>query len=244
MPRPNSSRTALEYPLVVDVDRDGNSEIVLPANNDQAVSRDGCPAAYAAALGVPVASLPADIASGTDGVFALGDPNDRWVRTRPIWNQFTYHVTNVGDFGQIPMTEADNWSEPGLNNYRQNVQGAGVFNAPNLTVTLEAVALCGGASVRLSAVVTNEGSRGVPAGVSVEFLETMPTARTIETRATTRPLLPGASERITIVVTDVPYDTDLAYEVRVDGASATDPVLECAEDDNSGTATERCPGFG
>ena len=29
MPRPNSSRTALEYPLVVDVDRDGNSEIYL-----------------------------------------------------------------------------------------------------------------------------------------------------------------------------------------------------------------------
>ncbi len=34
-PRPSSSRTALEYPLVVDVDRDGNSEIVVPSNSDQ-----------------------------------------------------------------------------------------------------------------------------------------------------------------------------------------------------------------
>ena len=51
-PRPNSSRTAVEYPLVVDVDRDGNSEIVVPANNDQAVSRDNCDDAYAAAFGV------------------------------------------------------------------------------------------------------------------------------------------------------------------------------------------------
>ncbi|UJR86334.1 FG-GAP repeat domain-containing protein [Sandaracinus amylolyticus] len=243
-PRPNSSRTILEYPLVVDVDRDGNSEIVLPANNDQG-DRDGCLAQWVDALGVAdVAALPPEFRNGSFGVFAFGDPNDRWVRTRPIWNQFAYHVTNVDDRGGIPTSEDDNWSVDGLNNYRQNVQGAGVFNAPNLTVALDAVALCGSSSIRLSAVITNAGSRGVPAGVPVEFVETAPTARTITTSATTRPLLPGASERITITVSDVPFDTDLAYEVRVDGATATDPVIECNEDDNASSAMDRCPGFG
>jgi len=239
-PRPNSSRTGLEYPLVVDVDRDGNSEIVVPANDDQAVTRDDCPTAYAAALGVPVDMLPAEFANGTFGIYAFGDPMDRWVRTRPIWNQFTYHVTNVGDRGAIPMTEADNWTTAGLNNYRQNVQGEGVFNAPNLTVTLEAVALCGAGDVRLSAVVTNAGSRGVPAGVLIEFVQTAPTMATIATAMTTGPLLPGASERVTVLAEDVEYDVDLAYEVRVDGAAATTPIVECDEDDNTASTTERC----
>lgn len=244
MPRPNSSRTALEYPLVVDVDRDGNSEIVVPANNDQAVSRDHCDTAYAAAFGVPVTSLPPEYRNGTQGVFVLGDPMDRWVRTRPIWNQFTYHVTNVADRGAIPMTEADNWTTAGLNNYRQNVQGAGVFNAPNLAVALDAIASCGSATIRLSAVVTNVGSRGVPAGVQVDFRQTAPSASTRGTVVTTRPLLPGASERLTITVSPVPYDVDLAFEAEVDGATSPSPVVECDEDDNTATATERCPGFG
>jgi hypothetical protein len=34
------------------------------------------------------------------------------------------------------MMEQDNWTTPGLNNFRQNVQGAGVFNAPDLSVSL------------------------------------------------------------------------------------------------------------
>ncbi len=43
MERPNSSRTGNEYPIVVDADGDGNSEILVSANNDQSgPSRDCC----------------------------------------------------------------------------------------------------------------------------------------------------------------------------------------------------------
>ena len=241
-PRPNSSRTGLEYPLVVDVDRDGNSEIVVPANRDQAVRRDNCPAAYAAAFGVPEGELPAEFAIGTRGVYAFGDPGDRWVRTRPIWNQYAYHVTNVTDRGDVPMSEPDNWSVAGLNNYRQNVQGAGVFNAPNLVVTLDATAACARREIVLSAVVTNMGSRGVPAGVPVQIVQTVPGPEvTILDGATTGPLLPGQSERITVTASSVPTDTDLTFEVRVDGEDA---AAECVEDDNGAVAMENCPGIG
>lgn len=238
--RPNSSRTALEYPLVVDVDRDGNSEIVVPANNDQAVSRDHCDDLYAEAFGVEVAELPDDIRTGTTGIFVFGDPQDRWVRTRPIWNQFNYHVTHVDDLGSVPMDEDDNWSVPGLNNYRQNVQGGGVFNAPNLTATLDAIASCGASTLRLSAVVTNHGNRGVPAGVQVKFLQIDPSSETLDTVVTTRPLLPGASERLTITVSPIEYGTNYTFEVRVDGGDAEMPVVECMEDDNRARATELC----
>ncbi|MBX3272349.1 MAG: VCBS repeat-containing protein [Sandaracinaceae bacterium] len=218
----NSSRTAIEYPLVVDVDRDGNSEIVVPANRDQ-VARDGC-------------------AVGTSGIYVYGDPNDRWVRTRPIWNQHTYHVTNVGDRGEVPRVELDNWTQPGLNNYRQNVQGAGVFNAPNLRVELSVVGVCAERAVRLSALVRNVGARGVPPGVVVTFRRTAPApAAELGTATTTSALLPGASERVTITVTDIEVDTDLAFEVHVDGAAVS--VVECDDTDNTDTGEERCPGL-
>lgn len=219
----NSSRTAVEYPLVVDVDRDGNSEIVVPANRDQALVRDGCPVA-------------------TSGIYVYGDPGDRWVRTRPIWNQHTYHVTNVGDRGEVPAMEVDNWSRADLNNYRQNVQGAGVFNAPNLQVELTVVGVCADRTVRLSALVRNVGSRGVPAGVEVTFHQTLPTPEMqVGMATTTTALLPGGSERVTITVSDIPTDTDLGYEARVDGTAVG--VVECIDTDNTGSGEERCPGL-
>jgi hypothetical protein len=243
-PWPNSSRTGHEYPIVVDVDRDGNSEIVVPANNDQ-VARDGCRASYRRVFGYATdADIPAAYRDGTRGIFVLGDPGDRWVRTRPIWNQFAYAVTHVEDRGAIPRTPPDNWTVPGLNNFRANVQGAGVFNAPNLTVELEVVPTCGRAEVRLSAIVRNIGSRGVAAGVPVEIAQTAPApGGVVATLATTRPLLPGGSERLTAVATMQPYDTDLAFTARVDGDAATSTVVECNEDDNTASGTDRCAGL-
>jgi len=241
-PRPSSSRTALEYPVVVDVDRDGNSEIVVPSNDDQAVDRDHCDERYAEALGVSVDQLPADIRTGTHGVTVYGDPADRWVRTRLVWNQFTYHVTNIEDFGDVPPAEMDNWTTPGLNNYRQNVQGQGVFNAPDLEVALEAVAECSAGSVRLSAVVTNRGSRGVAEGVTVSFVRLEPGPEEVVASGVTEgPLLPGASERVTVVAEDVPLDVDLTFEARVDDGNA---IAECDEDDGAAQAEENCPSFG
>jgi hypothetical protein len=243
-PFANSSRTGAEYPLVVDVDRDGNSEIVLVSNNDQ-ITRDDCRAAWRAAFGYASDDeIPARFRNGTQGVHILGDPGDRWVRTRPIWNQFAYSVTHVGDRGNVPATPADNWTVPGLNNFRQNVQGAGVFNAPNLAVELDVVAACGRREIRLSALVRNLGSRGVPAGVPVEVVRTEPAPEVvIATTMTTLPLLPGASERVTVVATDQPFDTNLRFVVRVDGDEATSTVAECNEDDNSAEGTELCPGL-
>src|SRR5690606_3962674 len=103
------------------------------------------------------------VKGGTFGIWVFGDPGDQWVRTRPIWNEYAYHVTNVSAEGDVPTPESPNWTTPGLNNFRANSQGSRVANAPNLTVTLDALAQCGSSSAVLSALVTNAGSRGVPA---------------------------------------------------------------------------------
>jgi len=88
-----SSCTWYEYPLVADVDADGRAEILGVANNNCGFGRQR-------------------------GVYLWGDPN--WVDTRDVWNQHTYHITNVGQDGSIPTTELVNWQTPGLNNFRLN----------------------------------------------------------------------------------------------------------------------------
>jgi len=87
------SGTLLEIPIVVDVDNDNKAEIVVVANNYWN-------------------------SSVNQGVYVFGDANNTWVNTRKIWNQHSYHVTNVNDDATIPRVEQNNWIT--YNNYRQN----------------------------------------------------------------------------------------------------------------------------
>ncbi|GAB5546275.1 MAG: hypothetical protein SangKO_060350 [Sandaracinaceae bacterium] len=222
---PNSSATIHEYPLVADVDADGNSEIVIVANDRHT-------------------SLPAQC-RGIDpawdgqreGLFVYGDMRDLWVRTRRIWNQHAYHVTNVTATGGVPRTEMDNWSTPGLNNYRQNTQGEGVFNAPDLKVLALEVLLDGcPESATLRARITNEGSLGAPAGVQVSFYEGSPDMRgaLLGTVPTTVPLLPGATTVVELADVALAGAPPYAFTAVVDDdGSDVGAVTECDEDDNA-----------
>ncbi|HEY4058935.1 MAG TPA: VCBS repeat-containing protein [Kofleriaceae bacterium] len=90
---PRTSVTFSEYPIVVDVDNDGSAEIVVTSN----------------AFGTP-----------SPTVQVIHDRQDRWVATRRIWNQHTYHVTNVREDGTIPAHEEPSWAH--LNSFRVNAQ--------------------------------------------------------------------------------------------------------------------------
>jgi hypothetical protein len=76
MTAPRSSATLIEYPVVADVDNDGSAEIIYVSN-------------YSAGGSGPAVSV-------------LRDAEDRWIRARRIWNQYSYHVTNVREDGTIP----------------------------------------------------------------------------------------------------------------------------------------------
>ena len=224
----SSSATIHEYPLVVDIDADGNSEIVAVANNRSP-----------SLLGQCRDSAGADWDGGRAGVFVYGDARDQWVRTRRIWNQHAYHVTNVRADGTVPDVEPDNWTTPGLNNYRQNAQGEGVFNAPDLELGLE-VALMGCPSmVQLRARVRNVGNLGVAAGVPVSFYRgsVASPGELLGTVTTAVDLLPGAS---TVVTLDAPIEGLGPFEFHAvadddgTGAGGAGLVEECDEDNNAG----------
>ena len=57
---------------------------------------------------------------GCGGCGKYGEEEDRWIQARRIWNQHTYHVTNVREDGTIPAVEPRSWSL--LNTYRTNAQ--------------------------------------------------------------------------------------------------------------------------
>ncbi len=204
----HGSHTRIEMPLVVDVDNDGNSEVIIPEN------RHG---------------------GGTPGVEVWADNDDNWVRTRRIWNQHGYHVTNINEDGSVPVGEQPNWLNSRLNNYRQNVQPGGIFDAPNLVIeSVEARGIgCGDTlEVVIRVTVANQGALGINAGVPVRIYATSGNDVTVISDAvTSTKLLPGQQETFEVTWT-VPasYVAD-GYDVR----GLIDPsaeINECNEDDN------------
>lgn len=91
---PRQSGTLIEYPVVADCDNDGSAEILYVSNYP--------PGAAGATLTV------------------LRDAEERWIPARRIWNQYSYHVTNVREDGVIPKVMKKSWQL--LNTFRTNSQ--------------------------------------------------------------------------------------------------------------------------
>ncbi|MBK8258682.1 MAG: VCBS repeat-containing protein [Polyangiaceae bacterium] len=88
------SGTLIEYPVVADCDNDGSAEILYVSN-------------YAQGASGPTMTV-------------LRDAEERWIPARRIWNQYSYHVTNVREDAIIPKVMKKNWLL--LNTFRTNSQ--------------------------------------------------------------------------------------------------------------------------
>jgi hypothetical protein len=165
-----SSGTTYENPVIVDVDGDFHAEIVS-AVNDYA-GTNGCPATD------PL--LPATAFAVNHGIVVLRDILDRWAASRPVWSQHAYAVTHVGNRGEIPRSSAVplNWRDPGLNNFRQNVQGdLDALGVPDLTAGAEAGPVrlpCVDGVGALTARVCNRGLLPFGGGTVVSFRRDAP----------------------------------------------------------------------
>ena len=245
--QPSLSRTVIENPVVADVDNDGNAEIIVVSNNEtrqctqaQLDTRDG--------TRVPQQNLP-------NGIDVWGDANDTWVSARRIWNQHSYHVTNVTEDARVPLHEPPNYREVAAsryyNTYRSQPRSYGI--APDLAVVGIQVsspgAECGTLTdeVVISIEVRNQGDLRVGPGIEVVFTGTWGN--------TTEPLTDDQGDplRFTIdksldpnssVLISLPYDASRsAAGVLPDIVTATvDPATdaaahglerECREDNNS-----------
>lgn len=205
------SNTRMEMPIVVDVDNDGKSEVIIPEPNTGSTS-----------LG---------------GIEVWEDADNNWVRTRRIWNQHTYHVTNITEDGQVPRDEEPNWRNGRLNNFRQNVQPGGLFDAPDLQILAVELDECDPLGVvRIAVTVTNAGAASVPAGILVSASATTDAGDTFDlgVQPTTMLLLPGGSETILFEwdTGGFTFSTFTVNAIADDDGMGTGEYNECLEDNN------------
>lgn len=251
-----TSFTGTEATVVADVDSDGHADMLVVSNG--AHPGDATNVGWRCniapwnmpdtALGRPAWTPPTGFVSYR-GVRLYRDSARSWVGTRGVWNQHTYHVTNVcvpGDdacegtprYGAIPRRERRNWDLPWLNNFRQNIGQEGIFRAPDATVALSAIC---SAPIELVATVRNLGEALLPAGVVVAFYTVDGSTRTeIGRGTTTRAIFPNQAE---LVHLDAPAtanaDTRFVASIVIDPAMPT--FRQCRDDnDDSNEAMAAC----
>jgi hypothetical protein len=202
---PLSSCTWHEYPLVADVDADGNAEVVAVANNNCGLGNQR-------------------------GIYVYGDASDSWVATRGLWNQHTYHITNISDDGTIPASEPNNWQQPALNNYRtQGLTETSPLAAPDLTASL--IGFDQGPcpdNVAITARIGNGGANVAAAGVDVAFYDGATLLGVVQT---TTDLDPGEFEDVEFEVS-APFEGTVCVVADDDG-TGNGRVSECDETNNS-----------
>jgi len=221
----NTTATLIEYPVIADVDNDGHADIVVVSN------------AYAS--NNPDVQCNDGMANGQSGVRVFGDQQGSWVRTRRVWNEHAYHVTNVGEDGAIPQSELPNWTQMGLNNFRQNKQPGSEFAAPDAIVSLAPA--CGAGTFSLVATVRNIGQAALPAGVVVGFYAgSPPNGQKLGEGTTSKVLYPAEAVSVTLSIAmpdpQIVNGNKPVYAVVDDGGMPHPSWQECRTDNNTSAA--------
>ena len=84
---PNSTGTLWEYPIVVDLEGDNDAELIVVSNNSDT--------RYEINNGVTV--------------YGAADNTKPWKNATRIWNQHSYHQTNINQDGTVPTVELPSW---------------------------------------------------------------------------------------------------------------------------------------
>lgn len=211
---PCLSGTRTDYPLVVDVNNDGQAEVVCACG--------GSTAGWIESFNSPVQS---------------------WVTSREVWNQHGYHVTNINDDLTVPLEQqnhsivADSVVINGFLVQATYLKYNGVprFAAPDDSITMDSISmdLCiGGANDSLGVIFTvyntNGGSWPTPAGTPVSFYNGDPFAAgatLLGTTATTQTLDTGESQSLFFNI-PTPGGTYLLYALVNDNGLGTIPLTE------------------
>lgn len=173
------------------------------------------------------------------GVRVLADSLDRWVNTRPIWNQHAYSVTNIDENGKVPRTSQwlQNWKQPGLNNFRQNTPGDGETAGaiPDLTVK-QAKVTCDAGGPTVTADICDRGTEPVAPGVPVAVYDSAMMVSC--TTQTMQRINPGFCATVSCTWTGGNGSGSVVADDKGDGTGID---YECREDNNSLAITVSCP---
>ncbi len=213
----HSSTTCSEYPVIADVDQDGQAEIIYTS------------AAY----------------SGPEmGVTVIGDADGSWMPARPVWNQHSYAITNVADDASIPPDPDTNWLT--YNNFRSGDLSAASGGAMSDAVPqfVEAcTSECDSGMLRVVFRVGNGGVEPLPPGVVASLYARHETGWVfLESRTTATAITPGQTTAGWVFDLD-PATVPLGIlRFVVDDEDGTSWVTECHEENNIVVVNEGlCP---
>lgn len=170
---------------------------------------------------------------GVSGIRVYTDANDKWVRSRMIWNQHAYAITHVNEDGTIPKSSEwkNNWEQPKLNNFRANSPGSqGGTESPDATAGASTAYTCDGSAATLTAPICNRGTAPVGAGLKVGFYAAGDLACSTET---SKPLYPDDCEVVSCVWNGAPASDGQAVDVIVK-ANDGGAVTECKDGNDEG----------
>jgi hypothetical protein len=172
------------------------------------------------------------------GVRVYRDSRDRWVPTRPVWNQHAYAITNVTDDVRVPQTSSvrRNWSVANYNNFMQN-ESRDPSNIPGADVTASRLsASCEMAgTTRLRADVCNRGRVLLDRNIELIF-RLRGDGRELCRLRTTAPIAPGVCTPVECVA---PIPARGIFEAIVN----PDQTLgECRSDNNLASGEAFCIG--
>lgn len=216
--RDHASVTALEYPVIADLDADGSAEVVFVSNYWD---------------------------EGWGGLTVLGHAGDGWARSGTAWPVHDFAVTNLTGAGRVPASPYPPWRLYNVMRARPTSDGAAVDLAAHITDVCVSGCDPEVGVVRVAAQVWNEGVLDAPSGLTLALwaeaggspvlldtvtLPAVPSGEAlggVELRAPSRELAAGP---LFIVVDD-------------DAALGPGRVLECDEQDNRDAwADDPCAG--
>ena len=206
----STSGTGWEFPVVADIDNDGQAEIVIGTSAGFSVS--------------------------TGRMRTYKTNGQAWAPARNMWNQSGYHNTNINDNLTIPLYEQNHGlifvqtpsacsgaSQRPLNNFLaqsspRDRNGCLAYPTSDATISIVSTACSANNKVAVTFTVSNVGDAVLAAGTPVRFYLGNPltTAATIfpELAATTAALSTGQSETFTVLLdfslTSPPYDVYVA----------------------------------
>ncbi|KFE68694.1 FG-GAP-like repeat-containing protein [Hyalangium minutum] len=214
----HSTGTTHENPVIADVDGDLAADIVVAAND----------LAYAPYHGIRV----------------YHDRLEGWARTRGIWNQHAYSITNVNNDGTIPAHPVTYWTQPRLNTFHSNVanhfgNGESPYAAPDFAVS-QVSASCDGSTLNIAGTIANQGDTAVAAGLKVAFYRGAPGSGGSLLGVTTvpSPIPAGGTATVTLSVGSQPSGgSNQVFLVADDDGTGAGRDTECDEANNSASGS-------
>jgi hypothetical protein len=154
---PCFSSTALEYPIVGDVDNNGTTELLVICDADGAAN----------------ANAPGY--NTYEGELRVYQPtNIAWVPSRGVWNQSNYFYTNINDNLTIPSTQ-QNPHLPGDLNMFNNQYADPLARVPDVTGALnEAYCNLSGDFITINLDISNIGDRILSSSMPISIYSSNP----------------------------------------------------------------------